>query len=543
MVENKCIACKRHIKEKALFCPYCGIAQVQSDLCKNCGSVLYDGAKYCSTCGAGVKGSSKNSAPRVFKEDKLLEYYETQTDSDTLEYYNSLQDVYYDGVKSELNKNYVKARSCFQKAYNMHGYTGGFKLATLLWNTSGSSSNKEQAINIYKDLAAKRHAKAMVMLGIIYMNGLFVVQNKERAMQWFEKAEGTNRSELLTNMPNDVSMDPAVLYGIGLYSQGKREKAKDLLQDKILLKFTTDSYKEKIAAFLQDLIDGKREYYSSDKDFACFVKKEIRSSDDDDAEENYVFSSADKIDTEMCYNKGYNYLYGRGVIQNHLKSLKWFIRGGLSNHALCQYYAGYIYACGLLGEPDYVKCKYWYTKASENGVSEATQYLIENKGFFENIDCSQVVEPLVTEEEINSIDYYREAMMDVARDYGRTIMLGNNEFHFTPKIPYEKITSAISSYAQGINPGDVLFLYDSTFSHNGKKGFIFTDKEIISSLGVRVKYEKIKELMGRENSDGASFDIIALPSRKVFFQAYEKSTMKLLIEKMNEYVFNDGVSK
>lgn len=131
-------------------------------------------------------------------------------------------------------------------------------------------------------------------------------------------------------------------------------------------------------------------------------------------------------------------------------------------------------------------------------------------------------------------------MLEVARDYGRLIMKGNNEFHFTPKIPYDKITTAISSYAQGVNPGDIIFMYDSTFSHNGKKGFIFTDKEIISSLGVRVDYKKIKELMGRENSDGASFDIIALPSRKVFFQAYEKSTMKLLIEKVNEYVFNSG---
>lgn len=541
MLDNKCIACKKHIKDNALFCPYCGKMQLQNNSCEHCGTVLYEDAKYCSACGAAVKGSSKSSFPSIAKEDKVLNYYEAQPDAGLYNYCCKIRDVYYDGVKFELNKNYVSARSCYKQAYDMHGYTGGYKFATFLWNTSGSGSNKGQAITIFKDLAAKQHAKAMVMLGIIYMNGLFVAQDKESALQWFEKAENTNRSELLTNMPNDVSMDPAILYGIGLYSKGEKEKAKELLQHKILLKFTTDAYRKKIADFLQDLIDGRRGYFSSDKDFARFVLNEIRASDDDKTDENLVFSSDKTVDTETCYNKGYNYLYGRGVIQNHLKSLKWFIRGGQANHALCQYYAGYIYACGLLGEPDYVKCKYWYTKASQNGVSEATQYLTEYNDFFQNIDCSQVVEPPVTEEEINSIDYYREAMLEVARDYGRLIMKGNNEFHFTPKIPYDKITTAISSYAQGVNPGDILFMYDSTFSHNGKKGFIFTDKEIISSLGVRVDYKKIKELMGRENSDGASFDIIALPSRKVFFQAYEKNTMKLLIEKVNEYVFNVDV--
>lgn len=537
MLEYKCIACKRHIKENALYCPYCGKMQVQNNLCEKCGTVLYEGTKYCSACGTAVKGSSKSSFPTIVKEDRVLHYYETKPDEGLYNYCGNMRDVYYDGVKAELNKNYVSARSCYKQTYDMHGYTGGYKFATFLWNTSGSGSNKEQAIAIYKDLAAKRHAKAMVMLGVIYMNGLFTAQDKESAIQWFEKAEDTNRSELLTNMPNDVSMDPAILYGIGLYSKGEKEKAKELLQHKILLRFTTDAYRKKIAEFLQNLLDGRRSYFDSDKDFARFVLNEIRTSDDDETAEKLVFSADETVNAEICYNKGYNYLYGRGLIQNHLKALKWFIRGGQANHAWCQYYAGYIYACGLLEEPDYVKCKYWYTKASENGIAEATQYLTDNKDFFQNIDCSQVVEPPVTEEVINSIDYYRENIMEVARDYGRTIMLGNNEFHFTPQIPYDKITAAISSYAQGINPGDVLFLYDSTFSHNGKKGFIFTDKEAISSLGVRVNYKKIQELMGRENRDGASFDIIALPSRRVFFQAYEKSTMKLLIEKMNEYVF------
>lgn len=537
MSDKKCFSCKKNIREIALYCPYCGKIQTQEHLCEKCGAVLYEDSKYCSVCGAGVKGRSRGSSPIVFKEDKLLKYSEIQGDTNIADYGNGIQEIYYKGVVAELNKQYVSARSCFEKAYSLHGYTGGFKYATYLWNISGDNSNKEVALAIYKDLAVKLHAKAMVMLGVIYMNGLSVRQDKETAIKWFAKAEKANRSELLTNMPNDVSMDPAILYGIGLYSEGNKEKAKEILEDKIYLTFTTDTYRNKIRAFLNELAHGKREYYGSDKEFAQLIQQEIFSSEENEAYENETGQPGNTVNTEKCYTKGYNYLYGNGVVQNTLKAMKWFIRGGQAGHGLCQYYAGYIYACGSLGEPDYVKCKYWYTLASKNGIQEATQYLSDYKDFFKNVDCRYVIEPTVTEEEINSIDYYRESILEMARDYGRLITLGGNVCHFMPNIPYVKLTTAIAGYAKGINPGDVVFMYDSTFSHNGKKGFIFTDKEIVSSFGVRLDYSKVSELMYRENTDGASIDIIALPNRKIIFQAYEKETIKLLVEKMNEYVF------
>lgn len=93
---------------------------------------------------------------------------------------------------------------------------------------------------------------------------------------------------------------------------------------------------------------------------------------------------------EDYFREGSKYLNGEGVTQDPKQALKWFIKGAVAGHALCQYNAGYIYSSDLLGVPNYEKCKYWFTKAAANGISEAKNYLEANKAFFETINCSNV---------------------------------------------------------------------------------------------------------------------------------------------------------
>ena len=95
-------------------------------------------------------------------------------------------------------------------------------------------------------------------------------------------------------------------------------------------------------------------------------------------------------DPEDYFREGSKYLNGDDVKQNPEEALKWFVKGAIAGHALCQYNAGYIYSSDLLGAPNYEKCKYWFTKAADNGVAEARSYLEANKDFFDTIDCSNV---------------------------------------------------------------------------------------------------------------------------------------------------------
>ena len=60
---------------------------------------------------------------------------------------------------------------------------------------------------------------------------------------------------------------------------------------------------------------------------------------------------------------------------------------------------------------------------------------------------------------------------------------------------------------------------------------------VISSSGARIDYNEISALGGK--MDGGYFNIIALPSKQIIYQAYDRSMMEAFIEVMNKDVFRD----
>ena len=121
---------------------------------------------------------------------------------------------------------------------------------------------------------------------------------------------------------------------------------------------------------------------------------EQKKQDESESKNNLSVSNVEdkpNNDLEVYWKNGTMFLNGEGYAKKDPKeALKWFIKGGMEGHALCQYNAGYIYSSDLLGSPNYEKCKYWFTKAADNGVAEARSYLEANKDFFDTIDCSNV---------------------------------------------------------------------------------------------------------------------------------------------------------
>ena len=532
-----CVKCKKQIKGEAQYCPFCGSKQEEIITCGKCGALMKKDDRYCFNCGSDERPELKRPTDIVYKENRLLKYNANNDTSKVgLGYFYDIEEYYYSGVTEEIGKNFKVAFENYKKAYEMHGYTGGMKYAKFLWNGIGCKPDRKLAIKVFTDLAEKKNVKAMVWLGIIYMNGMNIAQDKETAMKWFDAAVKIDQSELFVYPYLKWNMDPAILYGMGLFNSGKKSAAENIIKARIGSVYMTDIYLTNLGGLVRELLDGTQTFFDSDHDFAKFLEKEIvrkktSLTDNGVPRENSV------VDGGKCYREGSKYLNGEGVIQNPLKAIKWFIRGGQAGHAECQYYAGYVYACGLLGEPDYEKCKYWYLKAAGNGIKEAAKYLNDYKDFFQNVDSSNVQEPPVTEAEIMRIDRFRDRILNVAKEYGDVISKDHKEYYFAPKIPLKSLNNAVASYAHGISPGNILFLYDATFDNDGKKGFVFTDKMVISSSGARIDYNEISALGGK--MDGGYFNIIALPSKQIIYQAYDRSMMEAFIEVMNKDVFRD----
>lgn len=75
---------------------------------------------------------------------------------------------------------------------------------------------------------------------------------------------------------------------------------------------------------------------------------------------------------EAQYNLGNAYVNGRGITKNNQKALELFTKAAEQNFPEAQYNLAYMYENIFL---DLEKAMYWYKKASENKISEASKAL------------------------------------------------------------------------------------------------------------------------------------------------------------------------
>lgn len=74
----------------------------------------------------------------------------------------------------------------------------------------------------------------------------------------------------------------------------------------------------------------------------------------------------------VCNMKGNNYYYGKkGVSQDYVKAVKWYLRAAEQGHTPAQFNLGVCYGNGFGVTRNYVEAAKWYYKAAEQGHTEA----------------------------------------------------------------------------------------------------------------------------------------------------------------------------
>ena len=287
---------------------------------------------------------------------------------------------------------------------------------------------------------------------------------------------------------------------------------------------------------------------------------------------NENLSSNQKSGTEEYLKNGNKYLNGEGVAQDSNKALDWFLKGAREGDALCQYYAGYIYSSDKLGEPNYKKCKYWFTKAAENGVVEAKNYLETYKDFYATVECDLERETLKDSavitgqlEEKNHADkeartetvvigsastmtliqnkqIYEHDFISLRQAFDEKLTkLYSGTFEVLDLIPDEKKRNAIEAYAKDTNirENDIKVLLDGDVFGNGKEGLIITNTLIMGSklrepiLLNQIQYLSVNMYKGREQK------IYAEPMHKLITILSWSPLMhiRVFLEKVNQVIF------
>ena len=255
------------------------------------------------------------------------------------------------------------------------------------------------------------------------------------------------------------------------------------------------------------------------------------------------------------YNEGNKYLHGIGVQPNPQEALKWFEKGAMSGDKLCQYNLGYIYSNNSLGAPDYEKCKYWFTKAADNGVVEAKQYLEKNKDFFATIGNNRLAgnyanesfnngtidnsittmtpatKRYISEQDFNSLRYaFNQLFIETKKDV----------FMIMDLISAKKAKNVVDSYAKnlGIKVEDIRVLVDSTVFGSAKEGLILTDQYLMgSNMNNPLPLNSIQYLNIENDENSNQQHLFAEPMHKQVTSFLADDEARVFFDKVNQCVF------
>lgn len=119
--------------------------------------------------------------------------------------------------------------------------------------------------------------------------------------------------------------------------------------------------------------------------------------------------------------------------------------------------------------------------------------------------------------------------------------LGWSKVFVAPQIPLKKVSGALSTYAKGIAPSDILVLFDNTVFGSAKDGVVITSKEIRlrenpASSVARFNLEKIGRVQWERQRlyvDGREVAHLHIP---------ENDSASFVIEEVNNYLSGRGSS-
>jgi hypothetical protein len=111
----------------------------------------------------------------------------------------------------------------------------------------------------------------------------------------------------------------------------------------------------------------------------------------------------------------------------------------------------------------------------------------------------------------------------------------HNKFHFWPNIPRKKLDNVLKSYAEGVQPSQVLLLVDNTVFGSAKDGAVLTPNQMIAHNPmedpVRISLKDIKRV---SLAEGLVSNIHINDSRFLEMSIPEKQPMMMLAEMLRK---------
>ena len=203
-----------------------------------------------------------------------------------------------------------------------------------------NKENYQEAFNLF--LQCSDECEAMNALGSMYLNGLGVQKNYQKAFEWFKK------SSVLFNIEAMCYIGYLYEKGYGVYQS--KQKAMQYYQQG------------------SDMGHAECQY-----NLACLYK----NNNDLHTALQWYEKSALLKNSQAMYKAGEMYLFGIGTTKDYKKSFQYFKESADLNNSSAMCSIGYMFDKGLGVEKDSKIAFSWYLKAAEEGNTDA----MNNCGF------------------------------------------------------------------------------------------------------------------------------------------------------------------
>lgn len=253
---------------------------------------------------------------------------------------NSLMDetgVYLDNVMYDLSTEFEK----MQRAMN-DDYAAGMRMKQdLLYIEEYLGFFGNVLKNYCEEMAGLKNPQALFLLGVLYDNGIGVVENKEKAQSLYEQAAFKKHMQAIINL---------------------------VVQGKKMGNTKQAMYWSEQAAEL----GGQEEIYH----YACMLFEDKQFS-----KANLYFQKSSICgNLDACYKLAQNYFQGRGCAIDYPKALTLFLK--TSDYIpMAKYYIYVMYKKGLGTEQNDEEAFKWLLNAAHSGISKAE--FILGKSYYE----------------------------------------------------------------------------------------------------------------------------------------------------------------
>jgi len=283
-------------------------------------------------------------------------YQETHIDS--IKLYAEKGDPYYQGLlgsflrkgEQQQQKDLPTAAKWLQLSAEKEHPIALYNMAVMYENGSFFKQDKEKAKILYtktfkemKKLANNKNVYAQTSLALMYKYGDGTSKNYKKSYKWLKKAAFQGYPEAENYL--------AEMFQFGIGTNKSRFKA---------IRWYKKAIDQDYVYAMHDLAlmyYGEKKY---DKSFALYLKAAVKG-----------YAPAQK-ELAWMYNKAL------GTDQNVQEMFYWLNKAALQNHASAQYNLAMMYYHGVGVTKDKIKAAHWLRKAAKNGYQEAHNELAKH---------------------------------------------------------------------------------------------------------------------------------------------------------------------